>query len=167
MTISNPISHHLGPIKGWRYKRLHIAVALRKQGWSYTKIADYLFMTPKTIMRDIKCLAIQAHCIKKYKFHSRLDAWLKLCQTLFNYKEWFSSNWAVNPINSYPLSHPLMTLHKGGCKEIHVQLNIFLKSTQYKLTITIGSAVLIAKCSDFIKKATQLIGSHDERLQID
>ena len=53
-----------------------------------------------------------------------------------------------------------MTLHKGGCKEIHVQLNIFLKSTQYKLTITIGSAVLIAKCSDFLKKATQLIGSH-------
>ena len=118
MTISNPISHHLGPIKGWRYKRLHIAVALRKQGWSYTKIADYLFiikhfsyflaiklflvviifmtlnfffnsfnasilvpikiaeylfMTPKTIMRDIKCLAIKAHCSKKYKFYSKLE----------------------------------------------------------------------------------------------
>ena len=74
LTISNPISHHLGPIKGWRYKRLHIALALRKQGWSYTKIAEYLFMTPKTIMRDIKCLAIKDHCSKKYKFCSKFEA---------------------------------------------------------------------------------------------
>ena len=61
-----------------------------------------------------------------------------------------------------------MTLHKGGCKEIHVQLNIFLKSTQYKLTITIGSAVLIAKCSDFLKKSDPVdLVAYDERLQID
>ena len=71
-------------------------------------------------------------------------------------------------INSYPLSHPVMTLQKGGCKEIHVQLNIFLKSTQYKLTITIGSAVLIAKCSDFLKKSDPVDWvAYDERWQID
>ena len=71
MTLAAPVSHHLGPIKGWRCKRLDIAVALRKQGWTYAKIADYLFMTPKTIMRDIKCLAIKSHCSEKYKFHSK------------------------------------------------------------------------------------------------
>jgi hypothetical protein len=49
-----------------------------------------------------------------------------------------------------------------------VQLNIFLKSMQYKLTITIGSAVLIAKCSDFLKKSGPVDWvAYDERLQID
>ena len=73
MTIAAPVSRHLGPVKGWRFKRLDIAVALRKQGWTYAKIADHLFMTPKTIMRDIKCLAIKAHCTKKYKFYSKYE----------------------------------------------------------------------------------------------
>ena len=42
---------------------------------TYAKIADHLFMTPKTIMRDIKCLAIKSHCSKKYKFYSsKIDA---------------------------------------------------------------------------------------------
>jgi hypothetical protein len=71
ITLATPVSHHLGPIKGWRCKRLDIAVALRKQGWTYAKIADYLFSTPKTIMRDIKCFAIKSHCSEKYKFHSK------------------------------------------------------------------------------------------------
>ena len=74
LTISVPaVSRHLGTVKGWRYKRLEIAIALRKQGWTYAKIADHLFMTPKTIMRDIKCLAIKSHCSKKYKFHSNFE----------------------------------------------------------------------------------------------
>ena len=73
MTTSTSVSHHLGPVKGWRCKRLDIAVALRKQGWTYTKIADHLYMTPKTIMRDIKCFAIKAHCEKKYKFYSNFE----------------------------------------------------------------------------------------------
>ena len=52
------ISHHLGTAVGWRSKRLKIAMALRSQGWSYQLISEYLLVTPKSLMRDIKCFVI-------------------------------------------------------------------------------------------------------------
>ena len=52
------VSHRLGPVKGWRSKRLRIAMALRQQGWSYKKISEHLFVSPKSLMRDIKCYVI-------------------------------------------------------------------------------------------------------------
>ena len=52
------ISHHLGTPEGWRSKRLKIAMALRSQGWTYKLISEYLLVTPKSLMRDIKCFVI-------------------------------------------------------------------------------------------------------------
>ena len=60
MTVlaNQKISHYLGTHSGWRSKRIKIAMALRKQGWTYKVIADYLMVSPKTLMRDIKCFVI-------------------------------------------------------------------------------------------------------------
>ena len=55
---SPSVSHHLGSAIGWRQKRLEIAMALRRQGWSYQLISEYLLVTPKSLMRDIKCFVI-------------------------------------------------------------------------------------------------------------
>ena len=55
---SNQISRRLGPSEGWRSKRVRIAMALRQQGWSYKTISEHLFVSPKSIMRDIKCFVI-------------------------------------------------------------------------------------------------------------
>ena len=55
---SNPssrVSHYLGTLGGWRKKRLEIALALRSQGWSHQLISEYLEVSPKSLMRDIKC----------------------------------------------------------------------------------------------------------------
>tara|TARA_B100002051_G_C16313766_1_gene428842 strand:+ start:216 stop:440 length:225 start_codon:yes stop_codon:yes gene_type:complete len=57
---SSQISRRLGPIRGWRSKRLRIAVALRKQGWTYKAIGEHLYISPKSIMRDIKCYTIKS-----------------------------------------------------------------------------------------------------------
>ena len=57
---SSQISHRLGPIRGWRSKRLRIAIALRKQGWTYKAIGEHLYISPKSIMRDIKCNTIKS-----------------------------------------------------------------------------------------------------------
>ena len=58
-SISTPrVSHYLGTPNGWRKKRLKIAMALRKQGWSYRLIAEFLEVSPKSLMRDIKCFVI-------------------------------------------------------------------------------------------------------------
>lgn len=56
---SSRVSHRLGPIHGWRSKRLRIALALRKQGWTYKAIGEHLYIHPKSIMRDIKCYVIK------------------------------------------------------------------------------------------------------------
>ena len=55
---SNQISRRLGPSQGWRSKRVRIAMALRQQGWTYQAISEHLFVSPKSIMRDIKCFVI-------------------------------------------------------------------------------------------------------------
>ena len=52
------VSHYLGTASGWRKKRLRIAMALRNQGWSHQLIAEYLEVSPKSLMRDIKCFVI-------------------------------------------------------------------------------------------------------------
>ena len=52
------ISHYLGTANGWRKKRLKIAMALRNQGWSHQLISEYLEVSPKSLMRDIKCFVI-------------------------------------------------------------------------------------------------------------
>ena len=52
------ISRRLGPSEGWRSKRVRIAMALREQGWTYQTISEHLFVSPKSIMRDIKCFVI-------------------------------------------------------------------------------------------------------------
>ena len=52
------VSHYLGTPNGWRKKRLKIAMALRNQGWSYRLIAEFLEVSPKSLMRDIKCFVI-------------------------------------------------------------------------------------------------------------
>ena len=52
------ISHYLGTHSGWRSKRIKIAMALRQQGWTYKVISEYLMVSPKTLMRDIKCFVI-------------------------------------------------------------------------------------------------------------
>ena len=62
---STRVSHCLGPHKGWRSKRLRIAVALRQQGWTYKAIGEHLYISPKTIMRDIKCYIIKTNEKKK------------------------------------------------------------------------------------------------------
>ena len=58
VSSSNQISRRLGPSEGWRSKRVRIAMALRQQGWSYKTISEHLFVSPKSIMRDIKCFVI-------------------------------------------------------------------------------------------------------------
>ena len=55
---SQKISHYLGTPSGWRKKRLRIALALRRQGWTYGLIAEYLEVSPKSLMRDIKSYVI-------------------------------------------------------------------------------------------------------------
>ena len=52
------VSHYLGSPNGWRKKRLKIAMALRSQGWSHRLISEYLEVSPKSLMRDIKCFVI-------------------------------------------------------------------------------------------------------------
>ena len=52
------VSRHLGSPNGWRKKRLKIALALRNQGWSHLLISEYLEVSPKSLMRDIKCFVI-------------------------------------------------------------------------------------------------------------
>ncbi len=54
------VSHRLGPVQGWRFKRLTIAMALRNQGWTYKAIGEHLYIKPKSIMRDIKCFVIKS-----------------------------------------------------------------------------------------------------------
>ena len=60
MEPSSPsrVSHYLGTPSGWRKKRLQIALALRCQGWTHRLIAEYLEVSPKSLMRDIKCFVI-------------------------------------------------------------------------------------------------------------
>ena len=60
MKSSTPprVSHYLGSPHGWRKKRLKIAMALRSQGWSHKLISEYLEVSPKSLMRDIKCFVI-------------------------------------------------------------------------------------------------------------
>ncbi len=53
-------SRFLGSASGWRSKRLRLAIALRKQGWSYQQIGDHLSTTPRSIGRDIKCFVIKS-----------------------------------------------------------------------------------------------------------
>ena len=60
MNSNHGVSHRLGPIQGWRSKRLNIAIALRKQGWTYKAIGEHLYIQPKSIMRDIKCFVIKS-----------------------------------------------------------------------------------------------------------
>ena len=64
-TTITRISRYLGHAHGWRSKRLRIAIALRQQGWTYKAIAEHLYISPKSIMRDIKCHVIKSK-IKKY-----------------------------------------------------------------------------------------------------
>ena len=52
------VSRYLGSPTGWRKKRLKIALALRNQGWSHRLISEYLEVSPKSLMRDIKCFVI-------------------------------------------------------------------------------------------------------------
>ena len=52
------VSHYLGSPIGWRKKRLKIALALRNQGWTHQLISEYLEVSPKSLMRDIKCFVI-------------------------------------------------------------------------------------------------------------
>ena len=60
MTSNRGVSHRLGPVQGWRFKRLNIAIALRKQGWTYKAIGEHLYIKPKSIMRDIKCFVMKS-----------------------------------------------------------------------------------------------------------
>ena len=55
---SSRVSHYLGTPNGWRKKRLKIALALRNQGWTHQLISEYLEVSPKSLMRDIKCYVI-------------------------------------------------------------------------------------------------------------
>ena len=57
-STSTRVSHYLGSPNGWRKKRLKIAMALRCQGWSHRLISEYLEVSPKSLMRDIKCFVI-------------------------------------------------------------------------------------------------------------
>ena len=57
-THSSKVSHYLGTLSGWRKKRLKIALALRSQGWTHQLISEYLEVSPKSLMRDIKCYVI-------------------------------------------------------------------------------------------------------------
>ena len=43
----------LGPVIGWRSRRLNIAIALWKDGWSYQKIGKHFLCSPRTTGRDI------------------------------------------------------------------------------------------------------------------
>ena len=56
--VSMRISHYLGMPAGWRKKRLKIAMTLRSQGWTHKLIVQYLEVSPKSLMRDIKCFVI-------------------------------------------------------------------------------------------------------------
>ena len=60
------VSHYLGTQSGWRSKRIKIAMALRKQGWTYKVISEYLMVSPKTLMRDIKCYVINPQGLPRY-----------------------------------------------------------------------------------------------------
>ena len=57
-SLTSRVSHYLGSPNGWRKKRLKIAMALRSQGWSHRLISEYLEVSPKSLMRDIKCFVI-------------------------------------------------------------------------------------------------------------
>lgn len=62
---SQKVSHYLGTPAGWRKKRLRIALALRRQGWTYGLIAEYLEVSPKSLMRDIKCFVIDPQGLRR------------------------------------------------------------------------------------------------------
>ena len=62
---SQKISHYLGTPAGWRKKRLRIALALRRQGWTYGLIAEHLEVSPKSLMRDIKCYVIDPQGLRR------------------------------------------------------------------------------------------------------
>ena len=57
-STTSRVSHYLGSPNGWRKKRLKIAMALRSQGRSHRLISEYLEVSPKSLMRDIKCFVI-------------------------------------------------------------------------------------------------------------
>ena len=48
-----PYARCLGPIEGWRTRRLLMAMSLQQAGWSLERIADHLNCATLTIMRDI------------------------------------------------------------------------------------------------------------------
>ena len=58
LNSTSRVSRYLGSPTGWRKKRLKIALALRNQGWSHRLISEYLEVSPKSLMRDIKCFVI-------------------------------------------------------------------------------------------------------------
>ena len=92
---SNQISRRLGPSEGWRSKRVRIAMALRQQGWSYQTISEHLFVSPKSIMRDIKCFVINPRNLPRpwigslpgSKYTSR-KTWILI--------NWISSSWNIS-----------------------------------------------------------------------
>ena len=49
----HPYTHCLGPIEGWRTRRLLMAMSLQQAGWSLEKIANHLRCATLTITRDI------------------------------------------------------------------------------------------------------------------
>ena len=48
-----PHTRCLGPIEGWRTRRLLMAMSLRQAGWSLQRIANHLSCATLTITRDI------------------------------------------------------------------------------------------------------------------
>ena len=48
-----PHTRCLGPIEGWRTRRLLMAMSLQQAGWSLEKIANHLRCPTLTITRDI------------------------------------------------------------------------------------------------------------------
>ena len=52
-TQERPHPRCLGPIEGWRTRRLLMAMSLQQAGWSLEKIANHLRCATLTITRDI------------------------------------------------------------------------------------------------------------------
>lgn len=48
-----PYAHCLGPVKGWRTRRLLMAISLKQAGWSLERVANHLNCATFTITRDI------------------------------------------------------------------------------------------------------------------
>lgn len=49
----HPHTRCLGPIEGWRTRRLLMALSLQQAGWSLEKIANHLRCATLTLTRDI------------------------------------------------------------------------------------------------------------------